>query len=437
MRWIPILCTACLLLAGYGLQAAAAETEAGGVQGSGAAASDSRLRQVLAQAQQDRSEGRLYDALEGYRQALVMAPNLTRARLELALTYYALLDTDNARIQARYVLHDPELTDAVQASVRRLLDAIDALELQLAPGHQWKRELALRAGTDDNVNFGPSDELIDIGGDIFRIAPGFLPREDTFQAYIGRLTHRYQLDGRARIGQRAASRYWESQLTLYHTDYRHEDELEVSFASLSSGYGLRAPKAWRSTLRLRADQILFGGENYLTQWSLLPTIVWLADRMELRWESTLMRRMYAETRNVVRNSDYLTTGLTWGNKWQDGALALLLGAKWFDERTKDSYYNNDGYEVTLALSQKLDERFDLYGKYARREAVYEGVSTLFATNREETRQRGSLGFVYRFGPGILQDVRLRLDHTRTVRDSTITLYEYERNVSSLLLEYAF
>lgn len=399
--------------------------------------SDSRLQQRLAQAQADRAAGRYYNALEGFRQVLVMNPNLTRARLELALTYYALLDTDNARIQARHVLADNSLTEGVRAAVNKLLAAIDTLEQELRPGASWKRELALRAGSDDNVNFGPSNELIDIGGDLYRIAPDFLPHEDTFYALIGRLTHRYQLPGRHRIGQRAASPHWETQLTLYHKDYAQEDDFELSFASLSTGYGLTAPKAWRATLLLRTDHILFGGDSYLTQFSLLPSLQWQLETGELQWDNTLMRREYSDSANSPRDSDYYASGLAWSDEFRDGTLSLRLGGKGFAERTQDPYYNNDGYELSLAASQELSPQLAAYGKYAHREVSFEGVSPLFNTNREETRRRASLGLLYKFSGGSLQGATLRLDHTRTERDSTISLYEYDRNVTSLMLEYAY
>ena len=398
---------------------------------------DARLRELMVRAQRLRGEGRLYDAVEAFITVLEIEPNLHRARLELALTQYALMNFEEARLHAQRLLDDPALAPGITQSIRKLVRAIDEQEQALSQRHTWQPRIGYGLIYDNNVNVGSSSDLIEIGDYTYRLNANYLPRSDIAQSLTLGLTHRYQMGNHIRIGQQAARQYWQSELTLYHKDYREEDDFNLGVVSVSTGPAWIVPKAWRAHLRLRADHIQYGDENYALYGSLNPGVTWLRENGEFSWNASLARRDYLQDGYEDRNSTYLSSDVSYGHYFLDGAVSLRGGLKLFQENARNDYYSNDGHQIFAGVSYQPRSGVSLYAKLVRKETEYEGVSSLFGTNRDETQVRSSIGVVYRIPEGVLDGVRLRADYTHTERDSSISLYSYDRNQAMLSMEFAF
>lgn len=398
---------------------------------------DASLKRLMASAQKQRANGKLFDAIESFETILSQQPSLHRARLELALTHYALLNLEEARYHARLLLDDPEISASSKQSINKLLNKLDKREQQLSQRHTWKRRIGTGLSYDDNVNVGPSSDVIEIGDQSYQLKQDYLPRSDTAHILSLGITHRFQNSRTYHVGQKAARGYWQSEFALYRKDYQEENNFNLDTLSFSTGPALIAPKYWRASLKLRADDIRYGGDEYALHSSLNPNMTWLFSNGEIAWDSSLMRREYQKNEDSDRTSDYLVTGLTLARRYLDSTVALKGGVKIFKEDARDGYYSNDGYESFVGVSYQPRPGISLYTKLTRKDIEYDGTSTLFGTNRDEQQYKTSVGAVYRMPKGIMDGLRLRADYTHTERESNISVYDYDRDQATLSLEYRF
>ncbi|HKK13930.1 MAG TPA: hypothetical protein VKA14_04645, partial [Gammaproteobacteria bacterium] len=191
-------------------------------------------------------DDRLVSAIEAFRTILSNAPDLHRARLELALAYYRSLAYEKARKAAERVLKDPTVPPNVRVTVLAFLAQVKEDQKRLSVKNHFTPSISFGLMYDSNVNIGPISDVVQIGNQSLVIAPGSRPKSDSATVFSAGLVHRYQPGKRFRAGQRVGQFLWQSEVDLYHRAYFSEHDYNLSVLSASTGPAWVVPRHWRA-----------------------------------------------------------------------------------------------------------------------------------------------------------------------------------------------
>jgi hypothetical protein len=378
---------------------------------------------------------RLRSARELLRGLLDDYPSLLRARLELARVHYLSAEYEAARREAEQVLADPELPPQVQVTVLAFLAQIEADRQRRRQPGQWGGSLYAGLMYDTNVNFGPSRDIIDIGG------IGFRPdrrEEDLALVVSPTLSHLYDPQRRFSAGEYTGAFTWQSQAGAYYRAYADLDEFNLGVLTLRTGPVWTVPRRWRAGVALQGDQVWLDDRRLAWFSTLNPSLGWNLDpRTEISLDAVLTRRHYQESDDRGRRGWYQAVTLAADRSVRDGRLALQagLGYAWFDASDRRFAYRSP--EVFAGAAISAWGNGTVYARAGWRGYDFRGEEPLFLLSRDEDELRLVLGFEHRWDAGPLQGWALQGSWLWTDNDSNVALYDYRRSQLSLGLARQF
>lgn len=382
-----------------------------------------------------REQGQVFSAIEALETVLSNNPSLNRARLELAVAYYRALNLEQATQQSQKVLDDPKTPENVRLAVLTFLAQIkrDQAEL-LAKPHTWEPSVSLGVLYDTNVNVGPSGATLP-GGLVLQ--PGSTPQHDWATVAQAGVAHTYSSPMVMRIGETAARFIWQTSAGLYHKNYAEKTDFNLTALSLSTGPAWVAPNKWRAKLNLQGDALYLGG-NYLGFYSSIsPTFTLQLKNGELTWDALALNKNFDRQADAGRDSNFYSTGLSYGHLFLQGKLAVQLGLHAFVEDAADSRFSNDGWETFVGANVVAWENGSVFGRYSYKEAKHDGLEPVFNLARDETENRMEVGFSHNFKQSLLKDWRLSGSWQFTDSRSNVSIYTYEREVVGVNLGRSF
>lgn len=364
-------------------------------------------------------------------------PDMHRARLELSRAHYLAMDYDAARAQAQQVLDDPNTPPSVRTTVLAFLAQIDEDEKKLAVRHTWKPSLYFGLMYDDNVNVGPQQDVIQIGGTPFAVTTG---REDTAFVINPGISHTYNPGRRFAAGEHTGLLLWQSSASAYYRSYFDENDFNLGLLTLRTGPAWVVPRHWRAAIGLQADQIWLGDGRLALLTSLNPSVQWqLGSSTEFGVEGVLTRRDYNRSIDSEREGWYKWAGLTLGRYFFGKQLAVKGGAGYFRFDTDDAAerFASRGPDLYLGAVAQAWTNGSLFAKVGYRGYDYRGLEPGFPEPRDEDEWRYTLGFQHAFKAGPLDQWTLIGNWTQTDNDSNVPIYDYRRNQVSLGLTRTF
>ncbi|MFH0909703.1 MAG: porin family protein [bacterium] len=402
---VVLLVAACLVLAAMPLRVAAAEADRAEIK----AAFDGGMAAC--------AQGDYAKAAAEFERVLALDPMHHRARLELGRTYYAQGRLDEAQREFETVLsYNPPET--VQKNIHIFLDRIER------EGKRFNVSLRLSAGVlyDDNVNIGPSSDLINIrptsfGGatlDALTVSPDSQPQDSWGEFVEGAVYMQYDAGAKGDWLLVSGADYYETWLDD-HTDR------EVLYADVYAG-PTRVRKDNVLNLPVRFAHIDQGSDSLVDILGVAPAYV-VAVRDDLISSSGLT----AEQRNYTdfdeRDSVYteLREQVTRLYDNKNKSVAATIGV--FYEDADSDVNSNVGLLAALAGSLDLPwkSRLDVRGGY--RGSWYDDPDPIAPEDREDHELQG----LVQLSRQISKDWGIGLLYQFTNRDSTFDLYEYERN----------
>lgn len=400
-----------------------------------ALAEDADLESLYKEGLYLRETGKLYSAIEALEAVLAAKPTLQRVRLELAVAYYRALNYERAQVEAQQVLDDPKTPDNVKLAVSAFMGQLKK-DQENYSGKRSSFEPSISVGLihDSNVNAGPDGALLP-GGLV--LAPGAVGQDDwgmTLQAGVG---HTFQSPDPVRIGETAARFLWKSQANLFHRGYFDLDNYNLTVATLATGPAWIAPNKWRANINLQADYLMLGGDELAWYLSAAPSITWQTKSGEITADILYVNRDFSRAVDQGRDSDYASGGLSYGHLFKGGKAAGQLGVRFFNEDAQDKQYSNDGYEWFVGANFLAWPNGSINVRYSQKEASYDGLVPIFAVARDETEQRFEIGFGHKFKDGKLKDWRLNGGWQHTDNQSNVSIYDYQRNLTTLTLGRSF
>ncbi len=395
------------------------------------------MQEQFTSALQAIEEDRLRTARELLDAILTGNPGMHRARLELARTYYLSMDYAAARAESERVLNDPNTPPAVRTTVLAFLAQIDADEKKLADRHTWTPSIAVGLMHDSNVNVGPNQEVIQIGGTPFAVTR---KQEDLAFVINPGLAHTYNPGKRFQTGEHAGFFLWQSSANVYFRGYFDEHDFNLGLLTLRTGPAWVVPRHWRAAVGLQADQIWLGDGRLALFSSLNPSINWqIGNSTEFGLEGVLTRRDYNKDIDGVREGWYQWAGLSLGRYFFDKKLALKGGAGYFRFDTDDSAerFANEGPDLYLGGVAQAWQNGSVFARIGYRNYDFKGLEPGFPNPRDEDEWRYTLGFQHNFKSGVLNNWALTGNWTHTENDSNVPIYDYSRDQISLVLSRSF
>ncbi|WP_125181910.1 tetratricopeptide repeat protein [Thiohalobacter thiocyanaticus] len=398
------------------------------------AAQDEDLEVLFREGMQALEDYRLRSAREAFQAILNTDPSLHRARLELAMTYYRMLDYQQAETLARQVLEDPQTPTQVRLTITAFLAQVEADRARFARRHAWRASLAFGGMHDSNVNVGPSSEIL---ADNIRLLPGFTRRSDNALFVQPGLSHTYNPGRRIPLGEQVASLLWQSQFSFYDREYHEQDDFNLNVVTLSTGPVLVALKQWRAGLNLTFDRVALGGDVLALFTTLQPHVTWQFERGELTLDAAWSHRRYASEVDSGREGDYGAFGGSLVRHFLDRRLSLQGGLHYLDFDADQSRWSYQGPELMLGASYNAWERGRLFARAVQRSLDYDGVFPPFGEARDERERRFTLGFSHVFAGGPLDRWRMQAEWQRVFNRSDVNLFEYDRSQVSLTFSRGF
>jgi hypothetical protein len=382
-------------------------------------------------------DDRLKTARELLDAILTANPSMHRARLELARAHYLSMDYAAARKQAQQVLDDPNTPPSVRTTVLAFMAQIDADEKKLAIRHTWTPSIYLGLMYDTNVNVGPNQDVIQIGGTQFAVTRS---QEDLAFVINPGLAHSYNPGKRFQAGEHAGYFLWQSSVNTYFRAYFDEHDFNLGLLTLRTGPAWVVPRRWRAAIGLQADQIWLGDGRLALFTSLNPSINWqIGDTTEFGLEGVLTRRDYNKDQDGEREGWYQWAGVNLGRYFFDKKLAIKGGAGYhrFDTDDDAERFASEGPDLFLGGVAQAWQNGTVFARAGYRNYDFKGLEPGFPNPRDEDEWRYTAGFQHNFTSGVLDKWALTGNWTHTDNDSNVPIYDYSRNQVSLGLSRNF
>ena len=385
-----------------------------------------------------REQGNLLSAIEAFNSILSNSPSSQRVRLELAVTYYRAQNMEEAKKNAQQVLDDPKTPPNVRISVLAFLAQIKQDQARLAKQrHTWKPSVAIGLMTDDNVNVGPSSDVVLIGDASLLLDASSQPRSDTAVTLQAAVDHRWQSSGPVKIGNSLARFIWQSRGAIYRRDYQDEDAYDLDVLSLGTGPAWFIARRLRANINAQADLIRLDGNRLATYVGLTPSVTWQLRNAELTADAVIQDRDYKRTIDIGRDSTYKRVGAYAGYLIKGGKVALQGGLRGFDNDADNNRYSYDGTEVFVGGNWVAWNNGSVFARVGQKDMEYDGLEPPFNVNRDERERRYVVGFKHDFKKTLLNKWTVSGNFTRTKNDSNVSTYTYDRDQASITLSRSF
>lgn len=367
--------------------------------------------------------GRYEDAVMSFERVLFVSPDSARVKLELARAYLALGSKEFARQYFQEVLatNPPE---AVWSNIQRFLKSIKDSEQR----HFLTGTLSVGLDYDDNPRTAPISDTISLGIiDLQLSGDGSVPDEDAATIVTATLNHIFRpVD---------SGFFWKTGLLSYNSFYDDEHDLNINYNELSSGLSWQNDHLlWQNNLLATAVNVehesyydSYGFSSALTS-QLIERFIFTG---KLRFEDKDNKRFAfrsAENYQALANAVFLLPS---------ARLGFTYG--WEMESASSELVSYDRIILQLRLDTPLPYGIAFYASAGARLTDYKEEDPLFAKKRNDDLHELSIGLSKALWEGNTNHHSLivALTHKYTDTDSNIDLYTYRRNVTNLVLTYAF
>jgi hypothetical protein len=384
-------------------------------------------------------EDRLRSARGTLESLLAEHPNLHRVRLELARVDYLSYDYDEAERLAQQVLDDPNTPPSVQTTVLAFLAQIRADQQLMTKQHSVTPSFYIGTLFDTNVNFGPSKDIIDIGGTPLTITPDSRENDDWAIVINPTIAHTYNPGKRFAAGEKTGIFVWQSQANAYYRRYSSEDEFNFGVLTLRTGPDWIVPGHWQAGIGLQGDQILLDDRSLAWFTTINPNITWqLSQDTALTLDTFLTQRHYWRDQDSGRDGWYKSAALSVDHFLYDNKVTINGGIGYADFNADDNQYSYKGPEVFAGVGAEAWQGGSVYASARYKKYDFKGNQPVFGIPRDDDEYRLTVGFQHDFSTGMLRNWSLLGNWTYTDNQSDdVPIFEYDRHELNLGLSRSF
>ncbi|OGV72889.1 MAG: hypothetical protein A3K19_15080 [Lentisphaerae bacterium RIFOXYB12_FULL_65_16] len=368
--------------------------------------------------------GDFESAVMAFERILMNEPDNEAAKFQLACSYYQLGVLDLARGYFQEVLSagTPVLIET-QRSAQTFLDSIDRARRR----HFFSGLLSLGAHYDSNVTVAPTSSTINLPNLPDQPVTVDDEVEDALLSTTAAVTHRYKF--------RDSIWSWKSSLLNYNAFYDDMHELDLNYITAATGPGIEIGNL-AADLQVFGDYMDKGYDTYMrtggvrvSSFYAVNRYVYLAAGSSCAWKTYLQD----PKRDAVNANVSAGPILAWGKN-----RLSLRGEIEAEDATDGPDYEEDEesylkYSGSAEFERRFTERIGAFARARVQQFNYVARSAVFDQYRRDLLQDYTAGMNLRLTPAL----ELELSHTFTHSGSTIELYRYQRNVTSLILSYRF
>jgi tetratricopeptide (TPR) repeat protein len=356
--------------------------------------------------------GKLSHAQFAFQRVLMQNPEHHRARAELARTYFLMGQFEIAETEFDKVLAtDPP--PVVQANIEKFLAEIRKQTRKL----HFKGIAGLSLFHDDNINFGPASNTIDLNGQNLTLNPGNQKTSTwgTGLSFSGEMLYDAGYSG---------DWFSLSGLSLYRSVHHNDDAYaqELTYLRLQSGARHLSRENIFEVLA-KVEYLEYGHDELLT--SAGGEVNWIHS---LTADDLLITRGGLEYRDYKisnRDAPYAKLSQTWRHYIKNHNHFVYLTAGGFSESANKDWLAKDGGELTLGGETLLPEvEITLYSAFKTRRTRYRAEDAALGKTRRDDQWEWSAGLRKKLTPDWLVDCSYR----RLDNESNSDLYDYNRDL---------
>jgi len=360
-----------------------------------------------------------YDESEKYLKELINKdPDAPKVKLELAEVVYRNGDPKEAkRLLAEVKASNPP---------KRVGENIDAFLAFIENGQPkaFSANVSLGVLYDTNANQGPRSDTITLYDLPFTLSSDALPSNDWAETLMVGINYTQSLTEQT---------YLQAELGLNHQNYLSLNTFDYSGVSFSFGPSFRQRK-WVFSVPYVFNIVRFGHDQdyyYLIN-GVAPQFGYqVSNNLMLSGSVTYAWKNFLS--DIDRNSEVL--GITPSMRLKIGKNSLLtLGSYYGHERADVETYSNDSWGVNGSFSYSFNENLSASISPSYLNTTYKGEEVMFHKTRKDEHIPITTNIDYLIGP---IKTNLTLSYTWTNNNSSIDLYKYNRQQTTLTLSKSF
>lgn len=368
--------------------------------------------------------GRLEEAVMAFDRILIAEPESPRAKLELARTHLRLGSNELAKQYFKEVqaTNPPE---QVWKNIQHFLDAIAASEQR----HFVNGLFTIGVSHDDNVNVAPAETSVNVSfsGITIPITIDQTPISDQIYNTTLVANHIYKFED---------SPYtWKTTAVNYNAFYENQNVHDINFLSLASGPVFQGTHyLWQVQGTISNVDLEY--DRYQGAYGLSSTLTWLVNQaMIFNIGATAQQKNNYQDGDKDADNYLITAGPVFTAGPDRFTLAL---SKEFENAAHD--YNSYGrFSLLVRYDRQLPLDFGLFASVRFQNTNYDKTDPLFIYNRSDDVHDLSFGMSKRLwqAEDKKQSLAGQISFTKTKAESTVALYEYDKNVTAAELTLAF
>ncbi|MBI1363933.1 MAG: tetratricopeptide repeat protein [Proteobacteria bacterium] len=372
-----------------------------------------------------------YDAaITAYERMLMIAPDLDRVKLDMALAYARMGNYTQARELFDEVLakNPPE---EVRSNVQNLIHQIDEAEQR----NKFDGSVVTGINFDSNANAAPASNQVDLFGVAVQLTGTNLSKDDYhfFTAVTGNHTYTMPTQQAHQIKNTAS---------LYKTKQHQLGSLDLTVMSVKSAFTYNITKkngGGRFTPAVGFDDINLGGFNYQ------DTLYGQAGYEQPINNKFAISGLYRyEKRNYFNTPTNSTVTARNGRAREQRLSAKMfvtnndlldIGLRFRQETTREIRFENRQQEAIVSHTHVFGDGLFLNTTGSLRRTHYKGVDAL--VNANTVRRENERGVTFTFGKQITPDLTAALAYQYKKVGANIQNYAYENERTTVSLSYKF
>jgi len=363
-------------------------------------------------------------AVMAFERVLMARPDAVRVKLEIGRCYFHLGSLETAKGYFDEVMAaDPP--QQVRANIEKYLDAIRSSKKE----HFISARISLGIDFDDNVNTAPSSSIIEITDLLGNVFPVTMDDAQGDQIFTGtaHLNYLYKPLG--------GSLCWKFSALNYNALYRDEENLDLNLFDFKAGVCIEhGNMAW--DVYGLANHLILDHDQYLrTSGGGTSLSFILSPRILLSTDARYRKKNYDELNE--RDAHNLSFTLTPSFALEIGRISFSAG--WERESAKEDVNTYTRLNGIAGYQADLPFALGVYASYWYQGTDYDETYPLFGKKRSDDVQYFSAGLSRTFALAAPRGsaIILNIGYTHTRSDSTIDLYTYTKNVTSMSVTFAF
>ncbi|WP_040727190.1 DUF2860 family protein [Thiomicrorhabdus sp. Kp2] len=395
------------------------------------------FNQQFLDALKTRESGDIFASIEMLEKLIDSQPQLKRAELELAVSYFRATLYSQAKLHADRVLSDPNTPPQVKETIEIFLSQLQEIEeAESKNRHTFEGSVGVSIGHDTNINASPTDSIININGTDFTLANNSIAQEENYGGINLQLNHTYRVPGTLGIGSRPVKMEWATSVGLYRKAYQDTGDYNLDVATLTTGANFISSTDWRAGVNLRVDHISLGD----TQLGLFTglhahyTKVDKANQYTVTGEVT--NQEFESALNDGRDGIKYGLGVEMQHQYNQELLAKA-GLNYALNDAKDDNKQNISKSAHAGLYYAATENSLVFGQVEYKVVDYDGVEPVYNIARNDSEVSAIIGATYSIPTGYFADWIINGKISRYNNTSDVSIYEYERTDASLEVSKRF